>query len=251
MRKNVSRRRLLIEDATRIQLRWSFWFVLIIVPIIALLTSEVLFPADLPDEMSFRSFLVEPGKVYMLIIGIIFPLAYFRFFIAQGVTRRIFYQANLTAALLVSAGLIVTLFMLTWLIQFLFGWTDAEFTAGAAPFAALPDLIPLQIGAAVVLFLQFYLIGWLIQTSFIQGGGWGGAASIVASLLILSISDSLWQEATIEPAVILLPTFDITLFPALEFSPSALTVVILQLFLTGLIGFVIWLLLRQIKLKTD
>ncbi|CAM3865679.1 hypothetical protein [Alkalicoccus chagannorensis] len=234
-------RRMLTADAVNIQFRWSLWFVLIMYPILAFLEAELFFATNLPDDLSFRSFLVEPGKIYMLIIGIIFPLAYFRFFLSQGLTRRVFYQANTAAAAIVSTALIVTLFLLSWVLQLLFGFADGWLTAGAAPFPGLPDTALVQVGAASLVFFQYYMVGWLIPACFLRGGGWMGAASIVGGLLFMSATDSLMQQASLYPAELLVPAGDLSLSPWV--------VGLLQGVLTAALLAAVWIVLRRMPLK--
>lgn len=132
----------------------GLWYVGI--AIIVNIVSKVVSMFDLPDFSGNELLQVSSAisYVFMLVIGIVLPLVYQKYYVSLGITRRQMTQGMLLA-LLAFAFLFALAHAAIYLLLSL---------AGSAP--VNPGAIPLQWARDFILFIFYYLVGWLIAWGF-------------------------------------------------------------------------------------
>lgn len=106
--------------------------------------------------------------IFMLVVGIVFPLVYQKYFTSMGVNRKQQTQGTLIAVVVCAFGFTL-IHLVAYLLLNALGCISLEF--GTLPLRLLSDFIQ---------FNCFYFIGWLIAWGF----GYGRIISAVPCLLV-------------------------------------------------------------------
>lgn len=180
-------------DMFYVQMQWSLWTIpfillgyLIILPFIGNF-------ADIPDlNLNFMSFIFQPAKIYMLIIGIISSLTFIPFFVKNGVTRKQYFMGSAIGAVGVALGINIITAIITGILRILSRFIPLIPSQGQMAF---PELSPNWVVAIIIyslIILTFYLAGWLIGAGFYQSG-FHGAKAIVLSVVLLALLSLIWE----------------------------------------------------------
>lgn len=150
---------------------WYF-FIFIIVNVVVELVSWLNLPNFKGSELLEIS--SASSYIFMLVLGIVMPLIYHKYYIALGVTRRQMTQGMLLGVLGLSlfiALVNIALYLAAPLLN------QSVFSA---------QQIPAQFVRDLVLLTFFYLIGWLIALGFSYGRFITAAPSIVVGVIALN-----------------------------------------------------------------
>jgi hypothetical protein len=183
-------------DMTVLQLIWSAWFMSFV--FIAYMILQRFVNNEAVNEQSFLTFSYGPSKIYMLVIGIISVHAFLTFFVKNGITRRDYFKGAAVSSILVSLVLMFTAGIITAIEQMI------DPAIKTVSFVGPNASIFLTILVFSVNILVYYAAGWLIGAGFYRFGGIGGMLYIVAAIVIISVSDFLWESELREPLRFLL-----------------------------------------------
>ncbi|MFD2924283.1 hypothetical protein [Halobacillus naozhouensis] len=180
-RNNIGK---IATDMSAIQLSWSAIFLLIAF-LISIVARTVFAAPDVTQE-SFFTFVYQPSKIFMLVIGIISVSGFLTFYVKQGITRRDYFFGAAIAAFIV-ALLLNTMAGVTGAVeQFFFPSLEtSSFLGPEASWLIMIIVYSLNI-------LVYYIAGWLIGSGFYRFEG-GGVFYIILAVALVSISDILWE----------------------------------------------------------
>lgn len=165
----------IIKDLTLTQLSWASYLlfgVILFFWVVRLFTSD-------PEMLNrtFLDFIVQPGSVFMLILGLSSVSGFLTFLVKQGVTRRTYYTGVAVSGLLLTLALTAAGLLLHFVFRSLISGVEWLPPMGYEGLAAVP-----------VIFAQlylFYLMGWAIGATFYRFGVVPGLVSIACSLALL------------------------------------------------------------------
>ncbi|WP_020618043.1 hypothetical protein [Paenibacillus daejeonensis] len=201
-----------IKDMTLWQLTWSLYLlggVIIFFFGLRYFASEATFLNLRDDSFMNRSFLdftVQPGSIFMLVLGLMSVSGFLTFYVKQGITRRSYFTGAAVSSLIVAgvvtaAGAIIHVIInalmpnMEWLP--VMGYEGSEL-------AVLP-LMVLQM-------YLFYLLGWIINGMFYRYGVLAGMVSIAGSVMLL-IGVSFAISPSVDMPLVVTERFD---WPALS-----------------------------------
>ena len=180
-------------DMCYLQMGWTLWYIpivligyLVILPILGNFT-------DISEtDLNFMSFLLQPSRIYMAIIGIITYSALFPFFVKQGVTRKQYFVGSALAAAGVALGINIVSALITGILQIVSRLTP--YAPGQGHMAFLENFsswhVPLLTFSLII--LTYYIAGWIIGIGFYRSS-WAGAGSIIVALVYVYLLDLLWE----------------------------------------------------------
>lgn len=109
--------------------------------------------------------------VFMLVLGIVLPLIYQKYYVSLGVTRKQIFQ-GMALAVVVFAVLIALVHAAIYLVTSLLDSSSIN-----------AHQIPLQLARDIILFIFYYLLGWLIASGFTYGRFATAAPTVVIGAL--------------------------------------------------------------------
>jgi len=169
-------------DMTVVQLGWALWMIAIAIMVFI---GMHYFTGNIVDG-GFFSFIENPYKIFMLVVGILSVPSFLSFFVKLGVTRKHYYTGTIISSVALS-----TIFMII-----------AVMVGGIEQLIAPTDVVTfLGVNASwILIFIVFslnifiyYLAGWLIGAGFYRYGGWGGLLYILGSIALIFMMDLLWS----------------------------------------------------------
>lgn len=192
-------------DMTRLFMIWSVWF-LAIVFIVYLVLKTIGTNMNL-NPQSFLSFAYGPSKTYMLIIGIISIYGFLTFYVKQGVTRKMYFIGAAISSVIISIILMIVAGIITIIEQMFDHSIDfTSFLGSDASWLLTVIVFSLNI-------LVYYAVGWMIGAGFYRFGVLGGILYIVLGVLLVSISDILWEFELKNPLTFLIGLVDMWEIP--------------------------------------
>ncbi|MFC4735272.1 hypothetical protein ACFO4L_01625 [Bacillus daqingensis] len=147
----------------------------------------------------FHELVWNAMNIFMLVIGIMSCYAFLEMFVGFGVTRRSYYKASITSALLLVAFVNTAGFAVSPLLSVLLGF------GGPFSWGMEAALLPAYMLTAFI----YYLAGWIISVGFYRWQLSGGFASIAIALVILTVTDRFWNLD--KPVPFLSAFFDLNL----------------------------------------
>jgi len=243
-------------DLFWVQLFWAFGF--LGVTFMIHLIKLVIGVNNGSEVNSYFDSVFIPSNIFMLVIGIISVYGFLQHFVSNGVTRQDYFTGAAIAAVGLSIALPVIASVVTAIELFVVKLMDlVVFTRGNinqadldenligeivqsiifSPFVDLQGNVILAIFTFSLNLFTYYLIGWLIGACFYRFGVIAGLGSILLSLVILSIQDSLLRVALKLPAITFYALPDLPVF-----------VVILVIFI--LFGLILWMIRQCTKRVT-
>lgn len=177
-------------DLSWILLTWSAWFlsiVFIVYLVLRMIGGDVEINQQALSQQSFLTFAYRPAKVYMLVIGIISISSFLPFFVKQGITRKDYFVGSAISSVIVSF-ILMTMAGIVAIVEKIFIPTreTASFLGPDASWFLIIAIFSLNI-------LVYFMAGWLIGSGFYRFGGLGGMLYIVMAVVVVSISDILWE----------------------------------------------------------
>jgi hypothetical protein len=143
-------------DMTLVQLQWAVWFFVITGLVYFVLhmlggTGKI-FDQDL-NEMNFLGYMLQPSKIFMLVLGIISVSGFLPFYVRHGVTRKSYFIGGAISAIVLSLLLMLAA-SLTALLEAFFAATSltGPWTIEAATFS--------------LNLLFYFAAGWMISAGF-------------------------------------------------------------------------------------
>ncbi|MCK0471052.1 hypothetical protein [Halalkalibacter sp. APA_J-10(15)] len=188
----------LSQDIFSIQMKWSLWYM----PIVLLIYFGSMFFPDVREaNIGLMNFYYEPSKIYMLVIGIIFPLAMLSHFVRYGMTRKDYMISSAIASVGIAFSLMIIAAILSAILQ-LFetfsGANDVSFIESQSSW-----LIPIVVLSLIL--ICYNIAGWMIAMGFYRFGAWGGMGFVVIALVFIALIDILWERELSELATTYLP----------------------------------------------
>ncbi len=178
------------------QIKSAIWFLCIYALIIAILSIVFHYIKDVDRSWMGISSIYSP-KVYLLVMGIVYPLISAELYLSRGLTRRQYFWALTGAIGILSLGLLLPMVI-------------AEILMGTiTPMSVIVNLIQMPL---------FFLMGWTIAAGF-QFGKWytafGGILCVIVCFHILNAL-SVWlhlPEAALLGTSLILLAAQINLLP--------------------------------------
>lgn len=232
------------------QMSWTIWFVGII-----LLVSIVRIFLNSGDLDGFYSSGFISSNIYMLVIGII-TISFLRYYVENGVTRKNYYYGNVIAAIGLSIILPIIIYLISLVEKFIFDtFTSIQLseqtlegidvdvggniigeiieTVILAPFVSPETNLLLSLALFSLHVFVFYLVGWLIGSSFTRLGVIGGLLSIGVGIALLMVKDSMIRLALDMP--ILQTTSILNNLPEYLIAPLLVVVILVTLIIIRLL----------------
>lgn len=185
-------------DLYALQMTWTAWYL----PIVYITYFSLVWFLNEPEiqAMSLLTFTFQTATIFMLVCGILSSLIFLPTFMKHGVSRKSYFQGALLSSIALAITIIGITAILTWMIS-LFNLTAFKDVV-LLPFSANSWL--LMITAYIILVMIYFLVGWLIGSSFYRYGSSGGFIAIVIALIAVSVNDLLWTFSTPKPFIGLL-----------------------------------------------
>jgi hypothetical protein len=209
--KQISNYPKVARDMFFAQLNWTFGFfgVMLVIHIIKIVLAYI----QGGDIDSFYNAMFVVTNIYMLVIGII-SIYFLPYYVEHGVTRKDYFKGTLIAF----GGLAITIPFITYMISFverviLNAMTsisirepdlnsvilevDSDIVGDIVQAIILTPYVDPQShwGLSIAIFslniFVYYLLGWLISTSFYRFSTVNGIVSIFISLVVLMLVDTL------------------------------------------------------------
>lgn len=185
-------------DLYFVQMKWVAWYL----PIVYIAYFALVWFLHEPEiqSMSLLTFTFQTATIFMLVCGILSSTVFLPVFVKQGVSRKSYFQGAIFSSICLTITIIGITAILSWILSLF-------------EINMFKDVVLSSLGAnswlltIITYFLSvmiYYLVGWLIGTSFYRYSGSGGFMSIVASLIIISLNDLLWEFSTPKPLMGLL-----------------------------------------------
>ncbi|SFF04672.1 hypothetical protein [Alteribacillus iranensis] len=223
------------------QLKWTFWFVPIVLISYPVLT---FFFAEVQElELTFLSFLFQPAKIYMLVLGIFSIFAFFPYYVKNGVTRKDYFTGSALAAAVLAVTIVLLSVIIMIILQLIGNWTAYSPGTEHLPFLQMSSKWVFPAVVVTCIILSYYIGGWMIALGFYRFGGWGVLLFILIGLLYLSAIDLLWEERPTLPVPDFLPA------AAPTFSLGVSLICNLVLIIAGL--FLLFRIIRRARIKLD
>lgn len=180
-------------DLYSLQMTWTAWYL----PIVYILYFSLVWFLNEPEiqSMSLLTFTFQTATIFMLVCGILSSIIFLPTFMKHGVSRKSYFQG----ALLSSIGLAITIIGMTAILT----WMTSLFNLAVFKDVVLSSLGAnswlLTITAYIILVMIYFLVGWLIGSSFYRYGSSKGFIAIVIALIAVSANDLLWTFSTPKP----------------------------------------------------
>lgn len=187
------------KDLLFTQLKWSYWYVPIV--FVIYLCFALFIPEFKEHDMNFFEFFYEPTKIYMLVLGIVVYLAMFSHFAKFGVTRKDYFFGSTLATFVLAVCLVVASAILT-IIAGLFEPFSGDFHLSFIDPNTNWAMLALSL---TVLFISYYVAGWLISVGFYRYGGWGGMGYILIAIVYIALTDLIWGRDLLDLVSSILP----------------------------------------------
>lgn len=170
---------------------------------------------DGPGANSFFDAFFVSSNIFMLVIGII-SVAFIKHFISLGVTRKDYFVGGLIAAAGLSVSLPIITAIVTTVENFILKWLNFPLIESStldsiertnqligdifqfivvSPYVDPENNWLLSIIVISINLFTYYLLGWLISSSFKRLGAFSGLGMIALSILFVLIYDTLIKNA--------------------------------------------------------
>ena len=234
-------------DLYAVQMAWTKWFLGIALAVHVIKMLIALNTGEAQQEDFFLSTYVATN-IYMLVIGIIGAYGIFPFFVGNGITRRDYFKGAALGSLGLALTIGIASAIITGLEYFLvkvlrlpiefintMGKSAFESDGGnlignilkmivISPYFDISDNWFLSLFVYVLFAFNYYLIGWLIGSSFYCLGQGAGFAIIVVGIVFSMIGDILWGFTWGKPFSRWFPIESLDLPPIVSAIGSALLV---------------------------
>jgi hypothetical protein len=184
-------------DLSWIQLGWSLWFFAIVFIVYVVFRSfgeniTININGNYIGEESFLSFIYQPAKIYMLVLGIISVSGFLTFYVKSGITRKNYFlgaalsSVVVTCTLMVLAGIVAAVerSFLPSIESFTFMGSDTSWIVA--------------IVVQTLNILVYFMAGWFIGAGFYRSVVLG-MLTIVVAIVFVAISDMLWEHEIKNP----------------------------------------------------
>ncbi|WP_413377617.1 hypothetical protein [Alkalihalobacillus sp. 1P02AB] len=172
-------------DQLRTMGSWMMWFV----GIYAISYLAVLFIPDFFNldwnireiEWTFFHGMINSGKIFFLICGLLSLWTFIKYYVSNGMTRNDYFKGTMGAVVVLSLILtvIITIFSI---VEWFF------FSNMSTGFMALFLKAPLEL-------VLYFLLGWFIGVGFYRYGIFAGLLSILLSFIVVIVHSEVWGEA--------------------------------------------------------
>lgn len=183
-------------DTTVEQLKWSIWFVSIMV-ILHTVASILLRKAD-SNLNNLFNFSITSIPIYMFVISIIAGVYFMPFYIRQGITRKNYFLGSALGALMLSAILTIIFMVLSVISGQIFSIFGIHFTEEHVLYSFNVHLVNINWVVLIPIYflnsLAYYTIGWMISASYYRFGAKIGFCSILFSILSTVLHGMLWDD---------------------------------------------------------
>ncbi|PPA69099.1 hypothetical protein [Jeotgalibacillus proteolyticus] len=170
-------------DMIFVQLGWAAW--MISIALVVYIGLRYFLGTD-GIGSGFFSFIENPYKIFMLVVGILSVPSFLSYYVKLGVTRKHYF----TGAALSSAALSLIFMIIAVIItgvEQIIAATDVETFLGVNTSWMLIFFV-----FSLNIFI-YYAAGWLIGAGYYRFGGWGLTFSISGALLLIFMMDLLWS----------------------------------------------------------
>ena len=234
-----------IKDMTIWQLTWSLYLlggVIIFFFGLRYFASEASF-LNLRDDTfmnrSFLDFTVQPGSIFMLVLGLMSVSGFLTFYVKQGITRKAYFTGAAVSSLIIALALTAAGGVLHLIISPFMSNTEWLPVMGYE--GSILAVLPLM---ALQMYL-FYLLGWIINGMFYRYGVLAGMVSIASSIMLL-IGVSFLISPSVDMPLVVSERFD---WPALSSGMSlAVSLPILALVCVILLA-IMRLMTKRVRVK--
>lgn len=194
-----------------VQLGWSLWFFAIVFIVYVVFRSfgeniNININGNNIGEESFLSFIYQPTKIYMLVLGIISVSGFLTFYVKSGITRKNYFLGAALSSVVVTCTLMV--------LAGIVAAVERSFIPSIESFTFMgPDtswIVAVLIQTLNV--LVYFMAGWFIGAGFYRSGVLG-MITIVVAIVFVAISDMLWDHEINNPLNILLDFSNQWAFP--------------------------------------
>lgn len=146
----------------KVQAKGTSWFVGIYTLVVVIIMILSLF-ADESDTSWILITNVYAPKIYLLVIGIVYPLIATKLYVSQGLTRKQFFWAYTGAISIISLFLLIPIL------------ASELYSSNLSPLLALTHYLQLPL---------FFLIGWMATIGF-QMGKWNTSTFWLLSAIVI------------------------------------------------------------------
>lgn len=178
---NISK---IVVDQTALKLIWAAWSVPIILIVYVCLRWFIGDQEFL--QYGFFPFIYKPGKIYMLILGIISASAILPYYVKVGVTRKDYFYGEALSTVVFSFLLILIGMGIAGLEHLFITPIDGAVLMIHESWFVSYFVYSLNV-------IVYFLVGWFIGAGFYRFGVLIGLLNIVISIMVVSILDSLWE----------------------------------------------------------
>ncbi len=180
-------------DLFSLQMSWSLWF-FGITTVVYFVLGAVAFSDSDSLELSFFAFMLQPAKIYLLVLGILSISSFLPFYLQQGVTRRDYFIGTTLSAIGLSITLAAMSGIVTLILYLIHRWLSLpdfiSFTSDIYPDASLM----IDFAVFIVTSLAYYVAGWFIGIGFYKYSALLGMSFIALSLLFGALIDLLLKS---------------------------------------------------------
>lgn len=170
-------------DMTFYQFGWAIWLIGIVVVIFG---GIQFFSGNTVSE-GFFSFIENPYKIFMLVVGILSVPSFLSFYVKIGITRKHHFTGAALSSALLSSILMVIAVLVAGIEQLLAPTDVVTFLGINSSWILIFIIFTLNI-------FVYYIAGWLIGAGYYGYGGWGVLYSIIGALVIIFGMDLLWAR---------------------------------------------------------
>ncbi|MFS0726854.1 hypothetical protein [Paenibacillus sp. 1P07SE] len=196
-----------IKDMTQWQLTWTaylFGGVLVFFFGLRFFASELSFLNLRDDSIMNRSFLdftIQPGSIFMLVLGLMSVSGFLTFYVKQGITRKAYFTGAAVSSLVIAMVVTAAGGVLHLIISPLM--TNAEWMPVMGYEGSTVAVLPMFL---LQLYL-FFLLGWIINGTFYRFGVLPGLVSIAGAVMLL-IGVSFLISPSVDMPLVITERFD-------------------------------------------
>ncbi|ARK29868.1 hypothetical protein [Halalkalibacter krulwichiae] len=190
-------------DLYSVQMKWVAWYLPIVFVVYVALLAFVAEPEL--RTMSLLTFTFQTATIFMLVCGILASFVFLPVYIKQGVTRKTYFKATILSSIALATTIIVITAFATWVLTFFKRYTTLFDEVVLSSLVVIEGNWFLISFAYVIVIFIYYLAGWLISLGFYRYGAAGGFGFIAISLVLIFLTDIIWNLNTPKPIVGIIP----------------------------------------------
>ncbi|MBU9711651.1 hypothetical protein [Evansella tamaricis] len=186
------------KDLFFIQIKWALWFIPIVFAVYLIVPHFVKDVAEL--NLHFLSFIYQPTKIFMLVIGIITSLYYLPYFVSNGITRKDYFYGAAIGSATVAFGIMFLSAILAGILELIGAFSNYQPSTSTMEFLQSTSsiwIIPILVYSFIS--IGYYISGWMIALGFYRFGGWGGMGFILVAILYINLTDLIWEGHASHP----------------------------------------------------